>query len=480
MLATCNIKKDILLSNCKIPHHGSSSGANKLSNDDYFCIHVDSSLGKIKNIIPYVADLNNYERIIAYNDKEVDVIDCQGYMLSPGFIDIQINGCHGVDFSSPTLTKEDVIRVSKILPQYGVTSFCPTIISSSNDVYKRNISILSELCHKNVDNNGNNGDNNHENDEEGRSKILGLHLEGPFFALSKKGAHNGSFIKEEVSMSLLSNIYSLSPNNTTNNNIKIITMAPELKGALSTIQSLTSQGIIVSMGHTDATLAEGMDGIKNGATLITHLFNAMKPFHHREPGLLGLIQPDDKRNETQFKHDKGNSLSKSHTTSTRTCPPFFSIIADGLHSHPSAVKMAYSLNPSKLILVTDAMSAMGLGSGTHTLGSMTVTIHNNKATLANSDLLAGSVVSLDTCLKNLQLFTNCSVNDALAGVTFNPSRLLGCEKDIGTLCIGSSADFVLLDDDLNVMKTWINGKIVYDGGSSHNIKSRKRKCMINK
>ena len=258
-------------------------------------------------------------------------------------------------------------------------------------------------------------------------------------------------------------------------------MAPELQGSLSVIQTLTKEcGVAVSMGHTDATFSEGMDGITNGASLITHLFNAMKPFHHREPGLLGVIQKNHKNKQHQQQYIEETNCYTPESTSFSN--PFFSIIVDGLHSHPAAVKMAYNLNPKKLVLVTDAMSAMGLGYGTHSLGSISVTIKNEnnsnncndnkndnkhkdydkKATIAGTDILAGSVVSMDTCIRNLKKFTGCSTSDVLATATLHPAQVLKCEKDIGSLRVGSYADLVLLDDDLNVVKTFVNGILVYD------------------
>lgn len=346
-----------------------------------------------------------------------------------------------MDFSSPNLTQEDVIKVKKLLPKYGVTSFCPTLISSSQDIYKRNIAILNKFC-------------NNQGEEEG-AKILGLHLEGPFFAKSKRGAHNSNFIQETVSSELMSNIYC--SHNLRNDHVRIITMAPELPGALSSIKSLSDQGIIVSMGHTDATFSNGMDGIANGATLITHLFNAMKPFHHREPGLIGLISKSN-RDKTDTRDDEKKKLPQKQSF----VAPYFSIIVDGEHSHPAAVRMAYELDFTKLILVTDAMSAMGFGSGTHSLGSMTVTIDGNKAVLANSNTLAGSIISMDNCVRNLKQFSGCSTNDALKAATLHPARLLKCDNAIGSLCPGTSADLVLLDENLNVLKTWINGREVFD------------------
>jgi len=422
----------ILLSNCRIHN-------DKGVLQPAFVV-IDSHSGKIQTIS---TDKSVLCSSIADNGLSFDVVECEGNILAPGFIDIQINGAHGVDFSSPNLTKDDVKKVSRLLPQYGVTSFCPTIISSSEDVYSRNIAIISGLCcRKEDEDHDNNGNDDDSTKRIKGASILGLHLEGPFFASSKRGAHDEAFILEEVSMSLISSTYS--SQDLHGDHIKIITMAPELSGALTTIQSLSSD-VIISMGHTNATYDDGKDAIKAGATLITHLFNAMKPFHHRDPGLFGLISSSDKN------EDGNNSGS-----------PYFSIIVDGQHSHPESVKMAYSLSPSKLILITDAMSAMGLGTGTHSLGSMTVSVDRDKATLLNTDTLAGSVLSMDACVRNLISFTGCRMNEAIAAATINPAKLLRLEHNIGSLRVGLNADLILLNDELNVIKTWIGGRLLYD------------------
>jgi N-acetylglucosamine-6-phosphate deacetylase len=187
-----------------------------------------------------------------------------------------------------------------------------------------------------------------------------------------------------------------------------------------------------------------------------------------------LSQQPQKKKQKQNQHQ---SLSPTSPVTT----PYFSIIVDGLHSHPASVKMAYKLNPNKLILVTDAMSAMGLGSGVHTLGSMKVNINyendndnttsgngsngssgSGRATICGTDVLAGSVISMDSSIRNLKLFTGCTTYDALATATLHPARVLHCEDEIGLVGVGLRADLVLLSkDDLNVRMTWVGGKVAY-------------------
>lgn len=189
-----------------------------------------------------------------------------------------------------------------------------------------------------------------------------------------------------------------------------------------------------------------------GATLLTHLYNAMNPFHHRKPGLVGLLS------------------SKAHLSRVGSKKrPFYSMIVDGIHVHESAVCMAYQSHKDGCVLVTDAMTAMGLGDGDHSLGNMKVTIKGDRATLAGSDTLAGSVVSMETCVKRFRQFTDCSIGEALLCATLNPARVLNrhaaqrkrsgvIEAPIGVLEVGARADFVLLDDELSVLRTWIGGQ----------------------
>ena len=232
--------------------------------------------------------------------------------------------------------------------------------------------------------------------------------------------------------------------------VTTVTLAPERKGAVEIIRALSRQGIVVSMGHTDATLGDGQKAMGNGATLITHMFNAMQPFHHREPALLGLVA-----------EQSGGGMVNENTSGMKEL--YFSIIADGIHAHPTAVRLAHSLCPDRAILITDAMSAMGLGDGEHSLGDTRVMVKGMKATVAGTDTLAGSVASMDVCIRSYRKYTQCSTGQALESATLHPAKVLGIHDKKGRIKVGADADLVLLDDDLNVMKTWVGGR---DAGSA--------------
>jgi N-acetylglucosamine-6-phosphate deacetylase len=357
---------------------------------------------------------------------EITTFECAGHILSPGFIDIQLNGCFGVDFSNPSLMKEDILRVATHLLRFGVTCFCPTMVSSSKESYAKLIPLIGGLCLE----------DRSSTKPVDRASLWGMHLEGPFFSASKRGAHEAQCIIEEVKVNSLSDVYDRGVGELFNAGVAITTLAPELPGAINQIRDLCKHGIIVSMGHTDATINDGLKAIKNGASLITHLFNAMRPFHHREPGLLGVLCSDEKDEI------------------------YYSIIADGLHSHPTSVKMAYAISKN-VVLVTDAMSALGLGDGEHSLGAEKVTVKNSKAVISGTDTLAGSVASMDSCVRSFHKFTGCSIYEALKAATENPARVLKQNTGLGVITVGRPADFVILDSELNVLRTIVAGSVVF-------------------
>lgn len=206
--------------------------------------------------------------------------------------------------------------------------------------------------------------------------------------------------------------------------IKLVTIAPELPGALSSIKALTDIGIKVSIGHSEATYEEAKASIKAGASMITHLFNAMRPLHHRNPGIFGLLG----------------------TPSSSICKPYFGIIADGTHLHPTSIKIAWNAHPEGLILVTDAMRLTGMPDGTYdwTNGSRIIK-RGPLLTLEENGKIAGSSIELVDCVNNFLNWTGASVPEALKAVTETPAKMLGMADTKGTLDKGADADLVVLD-----------------------------------
>lgn len=356
---------------------------------------------------------------VFFDEKKIPdkVIDCGNAIIAPGFIDLQINGGYGVDFSYDIDTvAEGVNKVARGLITNGVTSFCPTLVSSPDEIYRKVLPQIPTHISKGAG-------------------VLGLHLEGPFINPQKKGAHPEVCLKKfnKSFDTLLATYGSL-------DNVKIITLAPEndLTGEIT--KKLTTMGITVALGHSMASLSEGEIAAQNGATLITHLFNAMLPFHHRDPGLVGL-------------------LASENLPPNRTM--YFGIIADGVHTHPAALRIAHRTHPLGLILVTDAIAALGFEEGIHHIGQLDLQVTDGKAFIAGTNTLCGSITPMDECIRIFRKSTDCSMVYALEAATLHPAKCLGIEKSKGTLDFESDADFVMLNDELRVLSTWIGGECVF-------------------
>jgi N-acetylglucosamine-6-phosphate deacetylase len=346
-------------------------------------------------------------RIISPQEKADEEIDAQGFILAPGYIDLQINGGFGIDFSTQA---DQVKRVAARLPQYGVTSFLPTLVSLKKDQYP------SLLPHLQPCQGGANGSN-----------ILGIHLEGPFFHSSQPGAHNPACLTS-LDEPIEAYYGSLE-------GVRIVTLAPELPGALLAIKDLKRRNIVVAAGHTQATYEEAKLAIREGIRMATHLFNAMPFLHHRAPGLIGAVLTDKAM--------------------------FYSIIADGIHLHPAVVNLAWKANPKGLFLVTDAIAALGLAPGIYALGSMPVEIEQQHAHLLGTQTLAGSIVSMDAAVRLFRASTHCSLVNALEAASLKPAQVLGMEKAKGNLNEGADADFIFLDDDLYIQACYVAGELAW-------------------
>jgi N-acetylglucosamine-6-phosphate deacetylase len=335
-------------------------------------------------------------------------LDASGLWLAPGFMDLQLNGAYGLDF---TANPETIWDVAARLPHYGVTAFLPTIITSPLGTVARAQTIL-------------------RNGPPSRwrgARSLGLHLEGPFLNPQKRGAHNPAHLR-------LPDVRAIA-DWSRDSGVRLVTLAPELPGALDMIRVLRERGVVVSAGHSMATHAEARAGFDAGLTYGTHLFNAMPPLDHRAPGLAGAL------------------LADARVTT--------GIIPDGVHLHPDIVKLAWQTKgPDGVNVVTDAMAALGMPPGQYHLGDFDVTVDATSARLSDGRL-AGSILSLDAAIRNLVAFTQCSINDALATVTTTPARLLGLD-DCGQLTCGCVADLVLLTPAGKVVRTIIAGEIVWE------------------
>ena len=337
-----------------------------------------------------------------------ELLDAGGALVTPGFIDLQINGAFGDDF---TVAPETIWRVAAGLGRWGVTSFLPTIITAPLAQAGKAQEVLA---------------GGPPPGWQG-SIPLGLHCEGPFLNPQKKGAHNPSHLR----LPSLEAVAAWSPQN----HVRLVTLAPELPGALPVIEALAGRGVLVSSGHSMATYAEAQAAFAAGARYGTHLFNAMPALEHREPGLPGALL----------------------TTPDQTV----GIIPDGVHTHPAIIDMAWKLKgPRRLNVVTDAMAALGQAPGRYLLGDQEVIVTARDARLPSGSL-AGSILSMDTALRRLIEFTGCSLPEALATITSTPADLLGMGHERGRIVAGAYADLVLLSADLQVMMTLVEGRLVY-------------------
>lgn len=340
--------------------------------------------------------------------ENVPIENLDDCFIVPGFVDIHTHGAVGYDVMDGN--PEGIVKMAEFLASHGVTSFLPTTTTLDIESTLKAISAVEEAVALNK-----NG-----------AKIIGIHLEGPFINPKHKGAQNEKYIIEPTK-ELLEIL-------TQSRLVKLVTIAPEISGAISAIKFMRDRGIFISLGHSDATYEDTVKAIMAGATLVTHLFNGMRPFHHREPGIIGAGIVED-------------SLK---------CQ----IIADGIHIHFSAIRLVYKAKGYKsIVLISDSMSATGLSDGDYELGGLKVTVRSGAPRLEDGRL-AGSTLTLDNAIKNM-------VNKVLVPLPFAvemasrvPAKSIG-EALIGSFSYGNKADIVVLDRNLNVVRTYIDGRLVY-------------------
>jgi N-acetylglucosamine-6-phosphate deacetylase len=336
------------------------------------------------------------------------ILDVSGMYLAPGFIDLQLNGGWGHDFTTDPQT---ISEVARRLPSTGVTAFLPTIVTAPAAVRSAALQSIAAIAES-----GTTGP---------AATALGLHFEGPAISPKRPGAHDPRWIGQ-VSESELSGW-------SRGRGVAMVTLAPECAGALETIELLVAAGVVVSAGHSECSPAEFAAARLAGVGMVTHLFNAMAPFSHRDPGLVGTVLGGD---------------------------VYAGLICDGIHVEPLAINVAWrALGPHRTILVTDAISALGLDSFQTRLGDVTVFVDETGVRTAEG-VLAGSNLSLDHAVRNLVEFTGCSPVEAIATVTVNPANALGIE-DHGRIAVGARADIVVLDRSLHVVQTFVEGEVAW-------------------
>ena len=337
-------------------------------------------------------------------------------VVVPGFVDLQCNGAAGVDISTEP---ERLWEVAAALPRWGVTAWLPTIVTSPAPIRARALAALRS------------------GPPEGRSgrpvaAPLGLHFEGPFLAPERRGAHPAEQLQPPDPALVADERWARG------SGVALVTLAPELPRALDLVRDLVAAGVVVSAGHSSASAEQATAAVDAGVTAVTHLFNAMAPLHHRDPGLVGVALTDDRLR--------------------------VGAIADGLHLHPAAVALAARALGERLCLVTDAVAALGMPAGRVPLGALEAFATDNGVRLADGTL-AGSDLSLDRAVRNLMAFAGVALSTAVAAVTASPAALLGLD-DRGTISPGAVGDRVVLDPAGHVVATVIGGRVAFDQRTS--------------
>lgn len=330
--------------------------------------------------------------------------------ILPGLLDVQVNGAFSDDFADPAA---DMERICRGMLSFGVTGFVPTIVTSPAEAYGPALANLRR------------------EHRPGEARVLGVHIEGPFISPSHRGTHDPKQVRPpdpgEAARWL------------DEGDIRYVTLAPELPGALDLIKFLVGRGVRVAMGHTDATWADAAAGVNAGATQTTHLFNAMRRFSHRDPGISGFVMA-------------------THT------PTGF--IADGNHIAFETVAMLARIKaPDELYLVTDALAGLGMPPGRYMLGTLEYISDGTCGRLPDGTL-SGSLLPLNKAIRNLVDRAGIDPSTAVRFATVNAARAIGLEETLGRVEVGRAADLVVVDEAWEVQSTIVSGMLAYQAGVS--------------
>jgi N-acetylglucosamine-6-phosphate deacetylase len=347
------------------------------------------------------------------------VIDYQDRTVVPGFIDIHIHGAVGYDLMEAT--PEAVAAVGKYLARHGTTSYAATTVAASLDRTLNAAKGLGEIIRA--------SNSSHVVSEKtSGAQPACIHLEGPFLNVKRRGAHPASQI-QKPSTELLAKFLDAG-----DGTVRILTLAPELEGALTVLEYARSKGLKVGIGHSNATYEEAKSAIEAGATHAVHCFNAMRPFMHRDAGIIGAVLTDDRVSAE--------------------------LICDGIHVEPTAIRLLVrSKGIERLILVSDSLSGAGMPDGNYRLGNFTVHVAGGVCRTVDGNL-AGSTIMLDAALRNLSAYTGLSYRQCLPSVTTNPARILGLENQKGVIAPRADADLAVLDQQFYVTQTYVRGRPV--------------------
>lgn len=346
--------------------------------------------------------------LFAEHDSGNEILDAKGCYMIPGLVDIHTHGCVKQDFSTADL--DGIHEMASYQARQGITALCPTTMTLPEPVLEtacRNIAAYRQ---------------------PGTAQIVGIYLEGPFVSHSKLGAQNPAYV-QTADIALFRRLQSAS-----GGIIKLLAIAPETDGAMDVIEQLGGE-VICSIAHTAADYSTAMEAFRRGAKQLTHLYNAMPPFSHREPGVIGAA------------FDTENTMVE--------------LICDGVHVHPSVVRATFRMfGDDRIMFISDSMMATGLDDGLYELGGLPVKVEGNTARLRDSGAIAGSVTNLMDCVRTAVREMGIPLHSAVKCASTNPAKEIGEFERRGSITPGKLADFVLLDENLQIQDVFINGSRV--------------------
>ncbi|MGW4732757.1 N-acetylglucosamine-6-phosphate deacetylase [Streptomyces shenzhenensis] len=335
-------------------------------------------------------------RIATASPADAEVIDVRGHWLVPGFVDVHNHGGGGASFSG---TADEILTAVRTHRLHGTTTLVASTVTDDMDFLVKQAGLLSELAEQ--------GD------------LAGIHFEGPFISPCRKGAHSEELLRDPDPQEVRRLI------DAGRGRTRMVTLAAELPGGIDSVRLLAEHGVIAAVGHTDATYEQTVQAIDAGATVATHLFNAMPPLGHRSPGPVAALLADERVT--------------------------VELINDGTHLHPAALELAFRhAGAGRVAFITDAMDAAGIGDGRYMLGPLEVEVSDGVARLVQGGSIAGSTLTLDRAFKRAVTVDRLPVPDVVAALSANPARLLGLADRVGSLEPGKDADLVLLDEDFDV------------------------------
>ncbi|MFI5686726.1 N-acetylglucosamine-6-phosphate deacetylase [Streptomyces sp. NPDC051636] len=347
-------------------------------------------------------------RIAPTAPADAEVIDVTGHWVVPGFVDLHNHGGGGASFSGPV---DDVLKAIRTHRRHGTTTLVASTVTDDMDFLARQAGLLSELAEQ--------GD------------LAGIHFEGPFISPCRKGAHSEELLRDPDPAEVRKLI------DAARGQARMVTLATELPGGIDSVRLLAEHGVIAAVGHTDATYEQTVAAIDAGATVATHLFNAMPALGHRSPGPIAALLQDERVT--------------------------VELINDGTHLHPAALELAFHhAGAERVAFITDAMDAAGIGDGRYMLGPLEVEVSEGVARLVEGGSIAGSTLTLDRAFKRAVTIDRLPVEDVVAALSANPARLLGMDDRVGSLEPGKDADLVLLDEAFDLKGVMRRGAWVVD------------------